>query len=142
MSPGSTARTDGGVRVTDGGQTITYSGDTEWTPELVDAADGADLFGCEAYFFERKTLSAHRAELRSRRVALTHMSAEMLDRVGELPDDVLVAEVGAPSSCNPPKRNRSPSRQSQRVGAAGTIPRVEVIGFDKPPAQRLRWEQR
>jgi ribonuclease BN (tRNA processing enzyme) len=91
------------VRVVYGGQIITYSGDTEWTPELIDAADGADMFVCEAYFFERRvryhldwaTIKVHRAELRSRRIALTHMSAEMLGRVGELPGDVLVAEDGA-----------------------------------------------
>lgn len=30
------------------GKTITYSGDTSYTPALVDAARGADLFLCEA----------------------------------------------------------------------------------------------
>jgi ribonuclease BN (tRNA processing enzyme) len=42
------------LRVEYGGKVITYSGDTEWTESLVDAARGADLFVCEAYFFEKK----------------------------------------------------------------------------------------
>ena len=40
------------LRVEYGGKVITYSGDTEWTESLVDAARGADVFVCEAYFFE------------------------------------------------------------------------------------------
>jgi len=70
---------------------ITYSGDTEWTESLVEAARGADLFVCEAYFFEKKvryhldcqTLRENRQRLDSRRVILTHMSADMLRRRDE-----------------------------------------------------------
>jgi ribonuclease BN (tRNA processing enzyme) len=90
------------VRVDYGARTVAYSGDTEWTPVLYDAADDADLFVCEAYFFERKvryhldwmTVAEHRSDLRCRRIAVTHMSAEMLARLGELPEDVLIAEDG------------------------------------------------
>ncbi|MBI5906245.1 MAG: MBL fold metallo-hydrolase, partial [Deltaproteobacteria bacterium] len=42
------------LRVDVAGRVIAYSGDTEWTPALVEAARGADLFVCEAYFFDRK----------------------------------------------------------------------------------------
>jgi len=42
------------LRVEYGGKVITYSGDTEWTESLVEAARGADLFVCEAYFFVKK----------------------------------------------------------------------------------------
>jgi len=42
------------LRVEYGGRTIAYSGDTEWTDSLVEAARGADLFVCEAYTFDRK----------------------------------------------------------------------------------------
>ena len=42
------------LRVEYGGKVITYSGDTEWTESLIEAARGADLFVCEAYFFEKK----------------------------------------------------------------------------------------
>ena len=74
------------VRVEYGGKVIAYTGDTEWTDALLDVARGADVFVCEAYFFERKvkyhlnyaTLLAQRQNLECRRVVLTHMSAEML----------------------------------------------------------------
>jgi len=76
------------LRVEYGGKVITYSGDTEWTESLVEAARGADLFVCEAYFFEKKvkyhldyqTLRENRQRLDCQRVVLTHMSADMLNR--------------------------------------------------------------
>ncbi|MBI5904906.1 MAG: MBL fold metallo-hydrolase, partial [Deltaproteobacteria bacterium] len=76
------------------GRVIAYSGDTEWTPALVEAARGADLFVCEAYFFDRK-VKGHLdyATFRSRRgdfscgcVVLTHMSGDMLARSHETAD--------------------------------------------------------
>src|SRR5262249_17941036 len=84
---------------------LAYSGDTAWTESLLEATDGADCFVCEAYFYDKRvphhldyaTLRAHRADLRCRRLILTHMSADMLARrvdVGdaevELADDGLV----------------------------------------------------
>ena len=80
------------LRVGCGGRMITYSGDTEWTPALVEAARGADLFICEANFFDKKvkyhmnyrTLMEHRDELDCKRLILTHMGEEMLGRIGSL----------------------------------------------------------
>jgi ribonuclease BN (tRNA processing enzyme) len=80
------------LRVEYGGKVITYSGDTAWTEALVDAAHGADLFICEAYFFEKKiknhldyqTLRQHRARIDCRRVILTHMSQDMLGHLDEV----------------------------------------------------------
>lgn len=80
------------LRVEYGGKVITYSGDTEWTDALVDAARGADLFVCEAYFYDKmikyhldyQTLRQHRERLECRRLILTHMSRDMLDHLGEL----------------------------------------------------------
>jgi ribonuclease BN (tRNA processing enzyme) len=77
------------LRVACGGKVIAYSGDTEWTNVLTKAANGADLFICEAYFFEKKikyhldyqALLRHRAELGCRRLVLTHMSEDMLQRL-------------------------------------------------------------
>ena len=77
------------LRVECDGRVIAYSGDTEWTDALLRAATGADLFICEAYFLEKKvryhldyqTLMDHRQELGCRRLVLTHMSADMLDRL-------------------------------------------------------------
>jgi len=88
------------LRITCAGKVIAYSGDTEWTDSLVEAARGADLFICEAYFFEKKikyhldyrTLMEHRTRLGCRRLILTHMSHDMIQRVGSL--DVEWAEDG------------------------------------------------
>jgi len=79
------------LRVEYGGKVISYSGDTEWTDTLIDATRGADLFVCEAYFFEKKikyhldyeTLRENLHRLDCRRVVLTHMSADMLRRRDE-----------------------------------------------------------
>jgi ribonuclease BN (tRNA processing enzyme) len=78
------------LRIEYAGKVIVYSGDTEWTDALVEAARGADLLICEAYFFDKKvkfhldyqTLLANRARLETRRIVLTHMSKDMLDREG------------------------------------------------------------
>jgi len=80
------------LRVEYAGKTVAYSGDTEWTDTLVEVAAGADLFVCEAYFFAKQvkyhldyhTLMSHRPRLACRRLILTHMSQEMLDRGAEV----------------------------------------------------------
>lgn len=72
---------------------IAYSADTEWTDALIPAARGADLFIAEAYYYDKiiknhlslKTLEAHLPEIDCRRLVLTHMSDDMLGRLGELP---------------------------------------------------------
>ena len=79
------------LRVDLGGATFAYSGDTQWTPALAEAARGADLFAVEAYTFDRpiryhldyQTLRAHLGEIGARRVVLTHMSADMLSRLAD-----------------------------------------------------------
>jgi ribonuclease BN (tRNA processing enzyme) len=88
------------LRTVADGKTVTYSGDTEWTHSLIDAARGADLFIAEAYFFDRAvkfhldllTLLKHRAELDCRRLIVTHMSEDMLRRRDSL--EVETAEDG------------------------------------------------
>jgi len=82
------------------GKTIAYSGDTEWADALRTIAHGADLFICEAYFFDKpvryhldyQTLARHRAELGCQRLVVTHMSDDMLARVRSL--DIECAEDG------------------------------------------------
>jgi len=79
------------LRVDLGGVSFAYSGDTQWTPALAQAADGADLFAVEAYTFDRpvryhldyQTLRAHLSEIRARRIVLTHMSVAMLTRLAD-----------------------------------------------------------
>jgi len=73
------------------GASFAYSGDTQWTPVLAEAARGADLFAVEAYTFDRpiryhldyQTLRAHLGEIGAHRVVLTHMSADMLSRLAD-----------------------------------------------------------
>jgi ribonuclease BN (tRNA processing enzyme) len=80
------------LRVTGEGKIVTYSGDTEWTESLVDAARGADLFIAEALSYDKRiryhldlaTLLAHRARLDCRRLILTHMGEDVLARLGGL----------------------------------------------------------
>lgn len=83
------------LRVACGGKIISYSGDTEWTDSLIPAADGADLFVSEAYFYEKqvknhlsyKTLLERKGELACRRLMITHMSDDMLGRLDGLEID-------------------------------------------------------
>jgi ribonuclease BN (tRNA processing enzyme) len=81
--------TPNALRVEYRGKIVSYSGDTEWTPALIDAARDADVFVCEAYSFEKKikfhldlaSLREHAAEIQCRRVILTHMGPEMLAHI-------------------------------------------------------------
>jgi ribonuclease BN (tRNA processing enzyme) len=74
------------------GRTIAYSADTEWTDTLIPAARDADLFIAEAYYYDRivknhlslKTLETNLAEINPKRLILTHMSDDMLGRLGTL----------------------------------------------------------
>jgi len=87
------------------GRVLGYSGDTEWTETLVEVADGADLFVCEAYFADKaiphhldyRTLAAHRHRLACRRLIVSHLSSDMLARRAaldvECADDGLVVEL-------------------------------------------------
>lgn len=77
------------VRVDLEGVSFAYSGDTQWTPALSEAARGADLFAAEAYTFDRPvryhldyaTLREHLRELTAARIMLTHMSSDMIQRL-------------------------------------------------------------
>jgi len=88
------------LRVAGDEKIVAYSGDTEWTDSLIDAARGADLFIAEAYFFDKTvrfhldlaTLLRHRARLDCRRLIVTHMSEDMLQRRDGL--DVETADDG------------------------------------------------
>src|SRR5690606_11782949 len=79
-------------RVEAEGKTVCYSGDTEWTAELLKAARGADLFVCECYTFNGNSpthmsytiLRDNLPEIGAKRVVLTHMSEPMLARLGEV----------------------------------------------------------
>jgi ribonuclease BN (tRNA processing enzyme) len=74
-----------GHRFRSGGATLVYSGDTEWTPDLLRQSRGADLFLCECTTFDTPIprhvryldLAAHRASLDCERLLLTHLGREM-----------------------------------------------------------------
>jgi ribonuclease BN (tRNA processing enzyme) len=76
------------LRLTLSGKIIAYTGDTSWCGSLPTAAAGADLLIAEAYYFDKAVphhlrmadLTAHRSELTSSRIVLTHMSDDMLAR--------------------------------------------------------------
>jgi ribonuclease BN (tRNA processing enzyme) len=99
------------VRVTAAGAVVAYSGDTEWTDALVDVSAGADVFACEGYFFDKKvryhldykTLEQFVPQLSAERVIVTHMAADMLDRLNDLTleaafDGMVIPLGGKPSS--------------------------------------------
>jgi ribonuclease BN (tRNA processing enzyme) len=81
-------------------KTIAYSGDTEWTDSLIEAARGSDLFVCECNYFDKRvpghldyrTLESKLDQLDCRRLVITHMSEDMLARLDEL--DLDAAEDG------------------------------------------------
>lgn len=74
------------------GKVICYSGDTEWTDVLLDAARGADLFICECYTFAKavrahlslSTLREKLPAIGAKRIILTHMGEDMLSRASEI----------------------------------------------------------
>lgn len=68
------------------------TGDTSWTPALLQAAAGTDVFACEAYTYDRpvpfhldyEDVAAHADELDTGRLVLTHMGPTVLERLGSL----------------------------------------------------------
>jgi ribonuclease BN (tRNA processing enzyme) len=81
-----------GLRVEAEGRSIAYSADTEWTETLIPLGRDADLFIAEAYTHDKPvknhlslaTLEAHLADIRPKRLILTHMSDDMLSRLDTL----------------------------------------------------------
>lgn len=68
------------------GRTLAFSGDTEWVDNLIDAAQGADLYITECYAYAAtaryhmnwRTIEAQLPRLAARKILLTHMGREML----------------------------------------------------------------
>lgn len=81
-----------GLRLEIGGRVLAFSGDTEWTPSLIDIAHDADLFLCECFGYDTAppkhmtfaALMRERAALGCRRLVLTHMGDDMLRRAPAL----------------------------------------------------------
>jgi ribonuclease BN (tRNA processing enzyme) len=82
------------LRVCCGEKEIGYSGDTDWSENLIKAARGTDLFISECCFFDKKIkyhlsyqiLKDQKENLGSRRLVLTHMGEEVLSRLQSIVD--------------------------------------------------------
>ncbi len=69
-----------------------YSGDTAWTDTLPAAAQGSDVFACEAYTYQKPVryhldladLRAHAHEMATGRLILTHLGPSMLARLDDI----------------------------------------------------------
>jgi ribonuclease BN (tRNA processing enzyme) len=84
---------------------IAYTADTEWTDTLIPLGRDADLLIAEAYTYDKpvknhlslKTLEANLAEIKPKRLVLTHMSDDMLGRLDTLAhataNDGMVVEI-------------------------------------------------
>ncbi|WP_228645095.1 MBL fold metallo-hydrolase [Microtetraspora sp. AC03309] len=73
------------IRVETTTGSVAYSGDTEWTEALLQAADGVDLFLCEGYspaptrwHLDLDTLHHHRDRFTCQHLLLTHLSPTAL----------------------------------------------------------------
>ena len=81
-----------GYRVEVGGKVIVYSGDAGWTEEFVTRTRDADLFICECSTFETRLdihvaypdIHARAADLRCRRLVLSHLGSEPLEHRREI----------------------------------------------------------
>jgi len=94
-----------GYRINIDGKVLAYSGDTEWTDSLIELGRDADLFVSEAYVYD-KPVQMHLAYrqlveklplIRPKRLIVTHMSEDMLDRgdaiAHETARDGLIVEI-------------------------------------------------
>lgn len=75
-----------GLRIGIAGKVISFSGDTAWTPILIELARNADLFICECNYYRSevkghmnyKTLLAYDDQLLYKQLLLTHFGDEMI----------------------------------------------------------------
>jgi ribonuclease BN (tRNA processing enzyme) len=81
------------LRIDGGGKSIVFSGDSGWNDELVELSAGADLFLCECTYYESSQLTFHlnypllaanRDKFKVRRMVLTHLGREVLNRADEI----------------------------------------------------------
>jgi ribonuclease BN (tRNA processing enzyme) len=86
-----------GFQIKFGGKTLAFSGDSGWTDELIRISAGADLFLCECTYFDTDHLEFHlnyptiernRDRFTAKRMVLTHLGREVLERRGEIGMDM------------------------------------------------------
>ena len=91
-----------GFRIRCGDKILAYSGDTEWSDNLLEIAAGADLFVCEAYTYDRSikyhmsynALRAHKNELGCKRIILTHIGPDLIAHRSQADVDMEIATDG------------------------------------------------
>ncbi len=79
------------VRVQIGDMSVAYTGDGEFTEGLAQFVSGVDLLIAECYFYNKR-VKGHMsypdiANFDVKRVVLTHMSSDMLEKVGEVNEE-------------------------------------------------------
>jgi ribonuclease BN (tRNA processing enzyme) len=82
------------LRIECDSKVVAYTGDTEWVEGLALAGRDADVLIAEAYWYDRKvryhldfaTLREKLPVIGAKRTIITHMSPDMLSRLGELDD--------------------------------------------------------
>jgi ribonuclease BN (tRNA processing enzyme) len=80
------------LRVECAGRIIAYSGDTQWTDALLQIADGADLFICECFYYDKtvryhidyQSLINQKRNMGYKRLILTHLGEDMLDELSNI----------------------------------------------------------
>ena len=81
-----------GLRVTADGKVISYTGDSQWTNNLIPLAKESDLLISECFAYSEsvpshldyKTLVKQRDKLGSKRIILTHMGKQMLSNLSHV----------------------------------------------------------
>jgi len=81
-----------GLRSEIAGKVISYTGDTEWTDNLLPLAQGSDVLIAECFAYDQSvpshldymTLLQKRKQLNCQRLLLTHMGPAMLAQIGQL----------------------------------------------------------
>jgi ribonuclease BN (tRNA processing enzyme) len=79
------------------GRRIVYTGDTGWSDELPVRAEGADLFICECSYYDTqldthlnyKTIAKQLSNCGYKKMVLTHLGDEVLERIQELELEVV-----------------------------------------------------
>jgi len=92
-----------GLRIEADGRVIGFSGDTEWTENLIPIARNSDLFIAECYAYDAPVryhsswavLQQQMSRLAAKRLMLTHMGPDMLAHLDAITDPrVILAEDG------------------------------------------------
>lgn len=86
-----------GFRVETAGKVISYTGDSEWTDNLVHLSRGSDLLIAECFAYDQsipshldyQTLMSKRSRLDCKRLVITHMGPDVLSKLDDLEIETL-----------------------------------------------------